>query len=64
MAAKSAMAFRILTMAVNMSRLTTGTTNVNTGNERTSNQKPVLYFRFNQLEVSAFGDNKNRYNTV
>lgn len=35
-AAKSVMAFRILTMAVNLSRLTTGTMNVNAGHEKTS----------------------------
>jgi hypothetical protein len=35
-AAKSVMAFRILTMALNLSRLTTGTMNVNAGHEKTS----------------------------
>ncbi|OIN36060.1 glutamate decarboxylase [Salmonella enterica subsp. enterica serovar Sarajane] len=34
-AAKSVMAFRVLIMVVNLSRLTTGTINVNTDHERT-----------------------------
>jgi hypothetical protein len=40
-AAKSVMAFRGLAMAVNLSRLTTGTMNVNAGHERTSKARII-----------------------
>ncbi|MCX2195226.1 hypothetical protein LD112_25670 [Pantoea agglomerans] len=40
-AAKSVMAFRVLTMAVNLSRLTTGTMNVNAGHEITSKARII-----------------------
>ncbi|SPZ78581.1 ATPase [Shigella dysenteriae] len=49
-AAKSVMAFRVLTMAVDLCRLTTRTMNVNAGHER----KPALYIRF-KLEASPNG---------
>ena len=39
--AKSVMAFRVLTMAVNLSGLTTGTMNVNAGYERTSKARII-----------------------
>ncbi|ABB64401.1 hypothetical protein SDY_4527 [Shigella dysenteriae Sd197] len=40
-AAKSVMAFRVLTMAVDLCRLTTRTMNVNAGHERTSKARII-----------------------
>ncbi|EEW4992945.1 hypothetical protein D8U31_23795 [Escherichia coli] len=40
-AAKSVTAFRVLTMAVNLSRLTTGTMNINAGHEITSKARII-----------------------
>ncbi|EFP73178.1 glutamate decarboxylase isozyme [Shigella dysenteriae 1617] len=40
-AAKSVMAFRVLTMAVDLCRLTTRTMNVNAGHERTSKSRII-----------------------
>ncbi|PIJ90051.1 glutamate decarboxylase [Erwinia sp. OLFS4] len=40
-AAKSVIAFRVLTMAVNLNRLTTGTMNVNAGHKRTSKARII-----------------------
>ncbi|EQA1991379.1 tyrosine-type DNA invertase [Escherichia coli] len=49
-AAKPSTAFRGLTMAVNLSRLTTGTMDSNDGHEKTS--KASIILQFNQLEAS------------
>ncbi|ABB60550.1 hypothetical protein SDY_0331 [Shigella dysenteriae Sd197] len=40
-AAKSVMAFRVMTMAVDLCRLTTRTMNVNAGHERTSKARII-----------------------
>ncbi|EOK0684953.1 hypothetical protein ACM4K0_005443, partial [Escherichia coli] len=49
-AAKPSTAFRVLTMEVNLSRLTTGTMDSNDGHEKTS--KASIILQFNQLEAS------------
>ncbi|OJK88540.1 hypothetical protein BK384_16455 [Escherichia coli] len=59
-AAKPITAFRVLTMAVNLSRLTTGTMDSNDGHEKTS--KASIILQFNQLEASPrMYSNLNNY---
>ncbi|ABB63743.1 glutamate decarboxylase isozyme [Shigella dysenteriae 1617] len=62
-AAKSVMAFRVLTMAVDLCRLTTRTMNVNAGHERTSKARIIHQIqlirgitkkaRFGKIKLSA-----------
>ncbi|ABB60828.1 conserved hypothetical protein [Shigella dysenteriae Sd197] len=57
-AAKSVMAFRVLTMAVDLCRLTTRTMNVNAGHERTSKARII-----HQIQLIR-GITKLRYSSL
>ena len=57
-AAKPITTFRVLTMAVNLSRLTTGTMDSNDGHEKTS--KASIILQFNQLEASPESERQDR----
>lgn len=55
-AAKSVMAFRVLTMAVNLSRLTTGTMNVNAGYEITSKARIIHQIQLIRGITTSFNE--------
>ncbi|ABB60508.1 hypothetical protein SDY_0289 [Shigella dysenteriae Sd197] len=60
-AAKSVMAFRVLTMAVDLCRLTTRTMNVNAGHERTSKARIIHQIQLIRGITRCFYKNCYKY---